>query len=306
MILTGNSLDVLKTLDGGVVHTCITAPPYWGLRDYGMDGQLGQESTPSEYVSNLTEIFREVRRVLRDDGTLWLNLGDTYAGTGHKGDHTDPKNRDGRTGQAHAVNNKIEGLKPKDLVGIPWRVAFALQDDGWYLRQDIIWHKPNAMPSPVKDRPTTAHEYLFLLSKSRKYYYNHEAIKEPCSPENVEDFKRRKTTNNKAGDYAQERPDLARDRSEYMPADFKRNKRSVWDINTKPFKGAHFATWPEALVKPCVLAGCPEGGTVLDPFSGSGTTGIVANKCGAKYIGIEINPEYVEMSKQRLSQTFLF
>ena len=200
MILTGNCLDFLKTLDGGVVHTCITSPPYWGLRDYGMDGQLGQEPTPSEYVSNLTEIFREVRRVLRDDGTLWLNLGDTYAGTGHKGDHTDPKNRDGRTGQAHAVNNKIEGLKPKDLVGIPWRVAFALQDDGWYLRQDIIWHKPNAMPSPVKDRPTTAHEYLFLLSQSRKYYYNHEAIKEPCSPENVEDFKRRKTTNKKAGD----------------------------------------------------------------------------------------------------------
>ena len=164
MILTGNSLDILKTLDGGVVHTCITSPPYWGLRDYGMDGQLGQEPTPTEYVSNITEIFREVRRVLRDDGTLWLNLGDTYVGTGSKGERTDPKNREGRNGQAHAVNSRVEGLKPKDLVGIPWRVAFALQDDGWYLRQDIIWHKPNAMPSPVKDRPTTAHEYLFPVS----------------------------------------------------------------------------------------------------------------------------------------------
>jgi DNA modification methylase len=214
-------------------------------------------------------LFREVRRVLRDDGTVWLNLGDSYCGTGHKGDTKDMYFSQGsaRNGQSFALNNKIEGLKSKDLIGIPWRVAFALQADGWYLRQDIIWHKPNPMPEPVKDRCTKSHEYIFLLSKSPKYYYDYEAVKVKASD---------------AADY---------DTS---------NKRSVWSIPVASYSGAHFATYPPELIKPCILAGCPEGGTVLDPFGGSGTTAQVASNLNRNAILCELNPEYVEIAKGRL------
>ena len=264
-IIKGDCSESLKKLDDKSVNTCITSPPYWGLRDYnGEDKQLGMEDTPEEFISNLVDVFREVKRVLRDDGTVWLNLGDTYCGTGHKGNYTDPKHKEGRNGQKIALNNKIDGLKSKDLVGIPWRVALALQQDGWYLRQDIIWHKPNTMPESVKDRCTKAHEYIFLLSKNKKYYYDYEAIKEDAV------------------------------------IGKKRNKRSVWTVPTKPFKGAHFATFPMDLIEPCVLAGCPEGGTVLDPFGGSGTTGLVADRNGRNAVLIELNNEYAEMARDRL------
>jgi len=263
-IIKGDCIKSLKKLDDKSVNTCITSPPYWGLRNYQEYKQLGMEDTPEEFISNLVDVFREVKRVLRDDGTVWLNLGDTYCGTGHKGNYTDPKHKEGRNGQKIALNNKIDGLKSKDLVGIPWRVALALQQDGWYLRQDIIWHKPNTMPESVKDRCTKAHEYIFLLSKNKKYYYDYEAIKEDAV------------------------------------IGKKRNKRSVWTVPTKPFKGAHFATFPMDLIEPCVLAGCPEGGTVLDPFGGSGTTGLVADRNGRNAVLIELNNEYAEMARDRL------
>jgi len=247
-ILQGNCLDKLKELPDQSINTCITSPPYWGLRDYNEDKQLGMENTPEEFVDNLVEVFREVKRVLRDDGTVWLNLGDSYCGTGNKGNHTDPKHKEGRNGQKIALNNKIEGLKSKDLVGIPWRVAFALQQDGWYLRQDIIWHKPNPMPESVKDRCTKAHEYIFLLSKSPKYYFDNEAIKEDAKfPDGPNTPKSIKAVD---GVYSKNLQKIG--------ANPKRNKRSVWTVTTKPFKGAHFATFPMDLIEPCVLAGCPE------------------------------------------------
>jgi DNA modification methylase len=264
-ILNGDVRQALALLPDQSVQTVITSPPYWGLRDYGSEGQLGQEDTPYEFIENLVEIFRDVRRVLKDNGTVWLNLGDSYVGTGNKGDYKDPKYSNGRNGQSIALNNKVEGLKSKDLIGIPWRVALALQADGWYLRSDIIWHKPNVMPEPVKDRPTKAHEYVFLLSKSPKYFYDHEAVREDS-------------------------------------LSGKRNRRSVWSVNTKPFKGAHFAVYPTELVEPCVLAGSQPNDTVLDIFSGSGTTGVVSLQNGRNYIGIELNPEYALISEKRLTE----
>ena len=298
-IIQGNNLDSLKKLESNSINTCVTSPPYFGLRDYGTgtwiggdencphkrttkiskntatghkgmsdkghvvgdaiyksvcpdcgavreDQQLGLEDSPEEFVENLVILFREINRVLRDDGTVWLNLGDTYCGTGHKGNHVDPKHKEGRNAQKIAVNNKLDGFKSKDLIGIPWRVAFALQQDGWYLRQDIIWHKPNPMPESVRDRCTKAHEYIFLLSKNNKYYYDNESIKEPSKY---------------AGDDRGSRPDARKDKnmnsmSGVTPA--LKNKRSVWTVSTKPYKGAHFATFPIDLIEPCVLAGCPE------------------------------------------------
>ena len=299
-IYQGDVLKVLKTFPDESIHCCVTSPPYWGLRDYGVEGQLGLESTAEEYVANLVEVFREVKRVLRDDGTLWLNLGDSYSG------NCSQASNNGRAGFGNArerlVNRKGEGLKPKDLVGIPWMVAFALRADGWYLRQDIIWHKPNCMPESVKDRCTKAHEYIFLLSKNRKYYYDYEAVKEPLSIATVNDLKSRKTLNNK-GTHGDTRKDLGRNRDEYVPKDGKRNKRTVWTVTTKPFKGAHFAVFPEDLIEPCILAGCPEGGIVLDPFMGSGTTAVVALKHNRNYIGIELNPEYIKIAEKRISET---
>lgn len=361
----GDALETLRRLPDGSVHTCVTSPPYWGLRDYGVDGQIGLEETPEEYVEKLVTIFREVRRVLRDDGTLWLNLGDSYA--------TKPCGGIGRNAKVTATKKAIQksagipqGLKPKDLVGIPWRVAFALQADGWYLRSDIIWNKPNAMPESVKDRPTKAHEYIFLLAKSPRYYYDADAIREPHA---------RLWNEKNGGSFAKPNHEEAQakkvsgalnHRGSYpMPNPKGRNKRSVWIIPTRPFKGAHFAVFPPDLIEPCILAGSPEKacpycgapwireverepqfktrldaigrrtgkaldsdyrgigyyraefkgwkptcqcegndgsgrGIVLDPFFGSGTTGVVAEKHGRQWIGIELNPEYIRISRERL------
>jgi site-specific DNA-methyltransferase (cytosine-N4-specific) len=316
-IMLGDCRTELDSLPTESVQSCITSPPYWGLRDYGTatwkggsgdcdhlsdrstyeknyanskqpsnkgtgnrdiiphgicpkcgaireDDQLGLESSPEKYVASMVDVFRAVKRVLKDGGTLWLNLGDSYCGTGHKGDHKDPKHKEGRNSQAHAINNKIEGLKSKDLVGIPWRVAFALQADGWYLRQDIIWHKPNPMPEPVKDRCTKSHEYIFLMSKSPKYYYDADAV----------------SVHTDSGTS---------------------NKRDVWTVNIQPYKDAHFATFPRKLIEPCILAGSKAGDTILDPFTGSGTTGLVSVENGRHFLGVELNPEYKKIAEQRIN-----
>ena len=308
MILTGDVLDKLRELEDNSVDCVVTSPPYWGLRDYGNDKQIGLEQTPQEYVDKMVEIFREVKRVLKDDGTLWLNIGDTYAahkdcksvpqtlavGTSRENAHTIDK------GKSVSRNSKVlksVGLKNKDLIGMPWRIAFALQADGWYLRQDIIWAKPNPMPESVRDRCTKSHEYIFLLSKSPKYYYDNEAIKEPA----VTDIKNNKIRygGNKYGD-STDKKHATKSGNIYIP-NSKRNKRDVWNITTKPFKDAHFAVMPEALVEPCILAGTKVGGIVLDPFFGSGTVGVVAKKHNRKYIGIELNPEYVKIATKRLA-----
>ena len=296
VILEGNCLETLSRLPDNSVHVCITSPPYWGLRDYGHDNQLGLESTPEEYVQNLVEVFREVRRVLRDDGTLWLNLGDSYAGSGKGPSGNIGKDTD--AGEARHLEHKHSaivpnGLKPKDLVGIPWMVAFALRKDGWYLRQDIIWNKPSVMPESVQDRCTKSHEYIFLFSKSQKYYFDNESIKEPATSTD-NSLRNRDITklNNTPG-----RTRMGGLTTNHYET---RNKRSVWTIPTKPFKGAHFATYPPALIEPCILAGSPEDGIVLDPFFGAGTTGLVALENNRQYIGCEINPEYIEIAKERL------
>jgi len=292
-ILQGDCVDVMKGMDEKSVNCCVTSPPYWGLRDYGCEGQIGLESTPEAYVENMVAVFREVRRVLKDDGTVWLNLGDSYCGGG-TGGHIDHKASVKE--KANAVNKAV-GLKPKDLVGIPWRVAFALQADGWYLRQDIIWSKPNPMPESVTDRCTKAHEYIFLLSKSAKYWYDADAIKEPAAePDRVR--------GDSIGDTQRKLVDRPVDR--VAEQSLTRNKRSVWTVTTKPYKHAHFATFPPALIRPCVLAGCPQKGTVLDPFGGSGTTGAVAEEEGRNSVLIELNPEYIELANKRTSQMGLF
>jgi len=297
-ILVGNCLDTLKNVKDGSVNCCVTSPPYYMLRDYEVDGQMGLEETPEQYVQNMVEVFREIKRVLKDDGTLWLNLGDSYAGSG-KGRWGDGKSyATGKQATSKGTTNGVirkshtPNLKPKDLIGIPWKVAFALQADGWYLRQDIIWHKPNPMPESVRDRCTKAHEYIFLLSKSSKYYYDCDAIKEPCK----QDWGTRNRAN---GKYHNEgtglQPHTGLEKSYTMA-----NKRSVWSVTSKPFKGAHFATFPQDLIKPCVIAGCPENGVVLDPFGGSGTTSIVAEKNNRNSIICEMNPEYVELANNRI------
>lgn len=296
VILHGDALEVLRTLPDGIVHTCVTSPPYWGLRDYGVEGQIGLEPTPEEYVERLVEVFREVRRVLRDDGTLWLNLGDCYAGAG---------DRRGGIGNEHGQRNEHKppdkeiGLKPKDLIGIPWRVAFALQADGWYLRSDIIWHKPNAMPESVKDRPTKAHEYIFLLAKSERYYYDADAIREPYAENSLSRYKYQYRSDVPSSK-ATKNPAIGARAGKINPNPKGRNKRTVWSVSTKPFKGAHFATFPPDLIEPCILAGCPEGGIVLDPFFGAGTTGLVALRHNRNFLGIELNADYIELAKQRL------
>ncbi len=261
-LMQGDCLQVLATLPAESVQTCITSPPYWGLRDYGAEGQLGLEATPEAYVASMVAVFREVRRVLRDDGTLWLNLGDSYAGSAVGGNDGVPNEWQRPSRAAKAAISKAG--RPKDLVGIPWRVAFALQADGWYLRQDIIWHKPNPMPEGVTDRCTKAHEYIFLMTKSARYFYDVEAVKEHSDQTGT------------------------------------RNRRSVWTVTIKPYKGAHFATFPPDLIEPCVLAGSASGDTVLDPFNGAGTTGVVAIQHGRRYIGIELNPDYLEMARKRI------
>ena len=296
-ILHGSCLDKLKDLEDQSINTCITSPPYWGLRDYGEGKQLGLEETPEEFVNNLVEVFKEVKRVLRDDGTVWLNLGDSYGQQKGKGFNANAKEGYvvSRRKELQERQGNIEvktNLPPKNLVGIPWRVAFALQADGWYLRQDIIWHKPNPMPESVRDRCTKAHEYIFLLSKNVKYYFDNEAIKEDGVSKGVADSPGSiKAVDGVGG---------SRDNIGKFKGSSKRNKRSVWTVTTKPFKGAHFATFPMDLIEPCVLAGCPEGGTVLDPFGGSGTTALVANGHNRDAVLIELNEKYIEIAKKRL------
>lgn len=376
-ILTGDALEQLRTLSDQSAHCCVTSPPYWGLRDYGVDGQLGLEPTPEEYVEKIVEVFREVRRVLRNDGTLWLNLGDSYNGAGRTGHGTrigykQQTNRASAVG-AYDVRPNAPALKPKDLVGIPWRVAFALQADGWWLRSDIIWHKESCMPESVTDRPTSAHEHIFLLAKSERYFYDAQAIAEPAkSAGRVVSYDgSQKNTDHENRTY----PGQGGERDIEVKAT--RNKRNVWTVNPKPFPEAHFAVYPPDLVEPCIKAGTSEKGacaecgapwervventgrmvqqqngpgtakahiaangahgdssslttgfspekkttgwqptckcdtdevvpcTVLDPFAGSGTTGMVATGHGRDPILIDLNPDYVEMMKKRIGPMFV-
>ena len=288
MIHTGDSLTVLQTLSAASVQCCVTSPPYWGLRDYGHDGQIGLEETPDQYVARLVAVFAEVRRVLADDGVLWLNLGDSYAAgcmSGKQGKNSTTGHNKGHSRTKLKSRKPSKGLKPKDLVGIPWRVAFALQADGWYLRSDTIWHKPNPMPESVRDRPTKAHEYVFLLSKSARYFYDQDALREPdCGRASGNDFKNRQGA---AGG------------APWQPGSG-RNARSVWAIPTQPYSGAHFAVMPPALAGRCIKSGSRVGDTVLDPFSGAGTTGMVARRLRRQYVGIELNPEFADMARRRI------
>ncbi len=333
-ILTGDAIATLRTLPNGIADCCVTSPPYWGLRDYGVDGQIGLERTPDEFVAKIVDVFREVRRVLRDDGTLWLNLGDCYAtGAGAVGDcpgggeqgarwrgdasrvlDSYRRDREPCVPTGFATNTKdpksakalgpltqpnrmpIPGLKPKDLVGIPWRVAFALQADGWFLRADIIWSKPNPMPESVKDRPTKSHEYLFLLSKSERYAYDADAIAEPSQGGASGNVARKL-----GGAHDNGRTNTHLGSSvPWEDTDGTRNARSVWTIPVQPFSGAHFATFPRELAERCVKAGSKQGGVVLDPFFGAGTTGLAARAHGRDYLGIELNPAYVAIAEERL------
>jgi len=280
--------------DGVKAQTCVTSPPYFGLRDYGHDGQIGLEQTPDEYIAAMVEVFRCVRDVLADDGTVWLNVGDSYCNSNGFARASEKYKRQGRENMP-ANDRSLDklhesGFKTKDLIGIPWMLAFALRADGWYLRQDIIWHKPNPMPEPVRDRCTKAHEYVFLLSKSQKYYFDNDSIKEPAIY---------------AGDDRGSRSDSRRgtiaNSMSGVTGEYK-NKRSVWTVSTKPYKGAHFAVFPPELITPCVLAGAPEGGVVLDPFMGSGTTAMVAKQNGRHYLGCELNQEYESLQKERLDE----
>ncbi|WP_425401232.1 DNA-methyltransferase [Algiphilus sp.] len=321
-IINADCLEALREMPEASVHCCVTSPPYFGLRDYGHEGQIGLEESPDAFVARLVEVFREVRRVLRDDGTLWLNIGDSYAGN-RRGSEGDCVGLDGsRRNQAasraaqrttasrrrdnHPIprnDRAFSGIKNKDLIGIPWMVAFALRADGWYLRQEIIWSKPNPMPESVRDRCTKSHEQLFLLSKSPRYYFDAEAIAEPAT---------------KAGQVIHSYSSGAKDRQDVtdtndrrtriglsnwnQPCPETRNKRSVWTVSTKPFSGAHFATFPPALIEPCILAGCPEGGTVLDPFGGAGTTGLVADRLYRNAVLIEISESYAALARQRITE----
>jgi len=376
-ILVGDVRKRLGEIPSGSVRTCVTSPPYWGLRDYGtaswdggnpecahtismdtkwndpkrgtavlrpevsgrggnadachlcgatrVDSQLGLEQSPEEYVQAMVEVFSEIKRILTDDGTLWLNIGDSYVGGKGKSGQGNPEAQAERASNGESINQahhqvagqgktrptddramlREAGLKPKDLVGIPWRLAFALQQDGWYLRSDIIWHKPNPMPESVTDRPTKSHEYVFLLTKSSKYFYDHEAVKEPVAEATVGRMKRGTSATHKNinGAPGQTKHGLAqpRDYDPDRPVAEKRNRRSVWTITTKPFRGAHFAVMPEALVEPCILAGSAEGDTIIDPFTGSGTVAVVALRHGRNFVGTELNPDYAEIAQKRIT-----
>ena len=295
-------------------QTCVTSPPYYGLRDYGHDGQIGLEETPEEYIKAMVEVFRCVWDVLEDDGTLWLNIGDSYynyrPGQGQRqGKQSISSQKFSEVEICHKRGLKLDGLKEKDLIGIPWMLAFALRADGWYLRQDIIWHKPNPMPESVQDRCTKAHEYIFLMSKSQKYHYDADAIKEQMS----EDSKARLTRGvsevhknvNGAPGQTPHSMNQPRKNGENMESPDNRNKRSVWTVTTKPYAGAHFAVFPSDLIEPCILAGAAPGQVVLDPFMGSGTTAQVAQNLGRQYLGCELNPEYEALQNKRLSQLSL-
>ena len=303
-IICGDSLEVLKTLESESVDCCITSPPYFGLRDYGVSGQIGLEETPEAFVAALVAVFREVKRVLKKEGTLWLNLGDSYSSNGKMGGDIDlDTGMDVQRGRGRM--KKHDTIKPKDLVGIPWMVAFALRKDGWYLRQDIIWHKPNPMPESVTDRCTKAHEYIFLMSKSQKYYFDNEAIAEDAIEGKDLGLLRGRQSTGESTKVAWHAPSIKARQDAGIDSRCagtgKRNKRSVWTVTTKPYKGAHFATFPEALIEPMILAGCPEAGVVLDPFMGAGTTAVVAQKLGRNWLGIELNPEYIRIATERIS-----
>ncbi len=262
-LIVGDARRVLERFPDKHFQCVVTSPPYWGLRDYGIDGQIGAENKVDDYLADLVALFREVRRTLRDDGTLWLNIGDSYTSGGRTWRDADAKNK-GRGMDYRAPTP--QGLKPKDLIGVPWKLAFALQADGWYLRTDIIWNKPNCQPESVKDRPTRSHEYVFLFSKSERYYYDWESVKEPA-------------VNTKQG---------------------KKNRRTVWNINTEPYPGSHFAVYPRALARLCIQAGSSQGERVLDPFFGSGTTGVVCHELGRECVGIELKAEYAALARERL------
>ena len=282
--------------EGVKVQTCVTSPPYYGLRDYGHDGQIGLEETPDQYIEAMVEVFSCVKNILADDGTLWLNIGDTYSADrwSEGGGQPMNKHKDVHRSGAHKKNS---GLPAKNLIGIPWMLAFALRADGWYLRQDIIWHKPNPMPESVTDRCTKAHEYIFLMSKSPKYYYDNEIIKDQVK----QDWGTRDRSD---GKYHNEGSGL-QPHTGLEKSYEKSNKRSVWTVTTKPYEGAHFAVFPTDLIEPCILAGAPVGGVVLDPFMGSGTTAQVAQSLGRQYLGCELNPEYAPLQKKRLAQQSL-
>jgi len=344
-ILGGNVLDTLQGVPSASVQCAVTSPPYYGLRDYGVEGQIGLEGTPEEYVGQLVKVFREVWRVLKDDGTLWLNLGDSYwGGKGQSGtrgeDNQEIRHQKGASlnrgyqtlggaGLTRPTDGKHLVIKPKDLIGIPWMVAFALRADGWYLRSEIIWAKPNPMPESVKDRPTKSHEQIFLLAKSQKYYYDYEAVLEPANYDGRKDTLMKGSEKYKDGTHLAngnanslsvkgrerwrfknlqadgQRPNTIHERRASGMKDevyAVRNRRDVWTVATKPYKEAHFATFPSALIEPCILAGSRIGDTVLDPFNGSGTTGEVSLKHNRNYIGCELNPEYVKLTHKRLSK----
>ena len=315
-ILLGDALEKLRGLPQDSANTCVTSPPYYNLRDYGADGQIGMEETPEKYVDNLVDVFREVRRVLRQDGTLWVNIGDSYA---TRSGSQPPRNT--RNSCGHTEKRPPSGYKYKDLIGVPWLLAFALRADGWYLRQDVIWNKSNCMPESVRDRCTKSHEYIFLLSKSERYYFDAEAISEPIAGSSTKRYLQ--NIEAQSGSFKQParggRPmkaalprfggskypghtdgDRRKDGNTYIPKP-RRNKRDVWTVSTSGFRGAHFAVFPEKLIEPCVLAGCPEGGTVLDPFTGSGTTGVVCKRLGRNFVGIEINRDYEQMARERIA-----
>ena len=299
-ILFGDCRQTLKEFDEKA-RMCVTSPPYYGLRDYGGENdQIGQEQTPEEFIKQLVNVFKEVKNVLTDDGTCWVNIGDSYynyrPGRGQGlAKQTVSNTRQDLPDVCPRRGNRIEGLKEKDLIGIPWMFAFAMRADGWYLRQDIIWHKPNPMPESVRDRCTKSHEYIFLFSKDRKYYYDNEAIKEPVK----QDWGTRDRTNGKyhnPGTGLQPHSGLTKSYT-------KRNKRSVWSVNKKPYKGAHFATYPPELIEPCIKAGSEEGDIILDPFMGSGTTAMVAKQLGRYYMGCELHEDYGDLIKKRVGST---
>lgn len=324
-IYLGDCVETMKTWPSGFVNTCVTSPPYWGLRDYGVDGQRGSEPSPEEFVAGMVDVFREVGRVLRDDGTLWLNIGDSYTDGGRGkdvGSTLDGTRNNQSESRKITVREKFKGLKPKNLVGIPWRLAFALQADGWYLRSDIIWSKPNVMPESAIDRPTKAHEYIFLLTKNEKYYYDQEAILEDCSPntharvsQNVEAqigsarANGGTKTNGNMKAVVRSAKALKNSPGSKQNENFashvclkveKRNKRTVWTVPPMPFKEAHFATYPVDLISPCILAGSPQGGVVLDPFMGAGTTALASAIYSRRFIGCELNPEYISIAERRI------
>ena len=309
-IICADAIEGLRSLDSESVDMCVTSPPYYGLRDYGVDGQIGIEKSPEEYISNLTAIFDEVYRVLKPQGTLWLNIADSYAGSG-KGPMSEKLAGNGKNSKLYQKDSAIyvvpktwNGIKKKDMIGIPWMLAFSLRSRGWYLRSDIIWHKTNCLPESVKDRPTKCYEHIFLLSKEPNYYFDYKAIREPLKEVSKERYKRGRSDHTKyAGQKIQHKGiDTACDNFLFLDQEYRR-KRDVWEVSTNNYKAdEHFAMFPEKLIEPCILAGSEKGGVVLDPFFGSGTTGAVAKRFGRSYIGIDLNQKFCEIARQRIKK----